>query len=95
MRGKIRERYYFFLALLEAIGIIWARTKHTLRDALDVFMALVRLLLDAETLKNKLCAVLMILCTLPVIFLDGDATATVFIGMIAVPMFFARENWIL
>lgn len=27
-------------------------------------------------------------------FLDGDATATVFVSMFAVPMFFAKENWI-
>lgn len=48
-----------------------------------------------ELLKNKLYAVLLILCTLPVVFLDGDATATVFMALIAVPMFFAKENWIL
>ena len=37
---------------------------------------------------------LLIACTLPVMLLEGDATATVFIAMIAVPMFFAKENWI-
>lgn len=48
-----------------------------------------------ELIRNKLYAVLLILCTLPIVFLDGDATATVFMAMIAVPMFFAKENWIL
>lgn len=48
-----------------------------------------------ETLKNKLCAVLLILCTLPVVFLEGDATATVFMMLFAVPMFFSKEPWIL
>ena len=32
--------------------------------------------------------------TLPVMLLEGDATATVFMAMIAVPTFFAKENWI-
>ena len=45
-------------------------------------------------MKNKLYALLLIACTLPVMFLEGDATATVFVSMIAVPMFFAKENWI-
>ena len=48
-----------------------------------------------ELIRNKLYALLLIACTLPVMFLEGDATATVFIAMIAVPMFFAKENWIL
>lgn len=48
-----------------------------------------------ELIRNKLYALLLIACTLPVMFLEGDATATVFISMIAVPMFFAKENWIL
>lgn len=45
--------------------------------------------------QNKLIAVLLLLCTLPVVFLDGDATATVFMGLIAAPMFFSKEPWIL
>lgn len=63
--------------------------------ARNILIPVMWFLFDEKTAKNKLYALLMILCTLPVIFLDGDATATVFIGMIAVPMFFARENWIL
>ena len=47
-----------------------------------------------ELVRNKLYALLLIACTLPVIFMEGDATATVFVSMIAVPMFFAKENWI-
>ena len=47
-----------------------------------------------ELLQNKLCAILLILCTLPVMLLEGDATATVFVGFIAVPMFFAKESWV-
>lgn len=38
-----------------------------------------------ELMKNKLYAVLLILCTLPVVFLDGDATATVFMRDILTP----------
>ena len=50
--------------------------------------------MNGKLLPNKLYAILLILCTIPITFLDGDATATVFIAMIAVPMFFAKENWI-
>lgn len=49
---------------------------------------------NRELLRNKLYALLLIACTLPVMFMDGDATATVFVSFIAVPMFFAKEQWI-
>lgn len=94
MRAKIQERYYFLLTLIEAAGIAFGRTSRTLWDRLDILIATVCLVLDVELLKNKLCAILLILCTLPVVFLDGDATATVFIAFIAVPMFFAKEPWL-
>ena len=94
MMTKIQEGYYFLLVLLDAAGMAWARTKRTLRDLLDILIALVGLLFDSRTLKNKLYALLLIGCTLPVMFLEGDATATVFVGFIAVPMFFAKESWV-
>lgn len=94
MMTKLQEGYYFLLVLLDAAGMAWARTKRTLRDLLDILIALVGLLFDSRTLKNKLYALLLIGCTLPVMFLEGDATATVFVGFIAVPMFFAKESWI-
>ena len=43
--------------------------------------------------KNKLAAVGLILATVPCILLEGDATATVFVAMFAVPMFFSRQQW--
>lgn len=47
-----------------------------------------------ETLKNKLCAIGLLTCgSIPALIID-DATALVFMGMIAVPLFFARKNWI-
>lgn len=94
MMTKLQEGYYFLLVLLDAVGMAWARTKRTLRDLLDILIALAGLLFDSRTLKNKLYALLLIGCTLPVMFLEGDATATVFVGFIAVPMFFAKESWI-
>lgn len=94
MMTKLQEGYYFLLVLLDAAGMAWARTKRTLRDLLDILIALVGLLFDSRTLKNKLYALLLIGCTLPVMFLEGDATATVFVGFIAVPMFFAKESWV-
>lgn len=95
VRAKIQERYYFFLALTEAIGIVLSQGVRTLHERLDIFLAAASLAFDVELLKNKLYAVLLILCTLPVVFLDGDATVTVFMAFIAVPMFFAKETWIL
>ena len=47
-----------------------------------------------KTFKNKLYAVGLMLCGSVPTFLEQDATALVFIGMIAVPLFFAKENWI-
>lgn len=87
MRTKTQKRWYLFLGLIEAICIVLCRKVQALRDRLDI-------LVDTDLLKNKLCAVLLILCTLPVVFLDGDATATVFMAMFAVPMFFAKKPWI-
>lgn len=48
-----------------------------------------------ETLKNKLYAVVLLAAGIvTTIVSDGDATALVLIGGIAVPLFFAKENWI-
>lgn len=95
MVAKLKERWYIFLAMTDAVGMSLARTRRTLRDLLDVILAAASLLIGTETLKNKLYAVLLMLCTLPVVFLEGDATASVLIAFIAVPMFFSKENWIL
>ena len=94
MLAKLQERWYFLLVLMDAVGMAWARTRRTLRDLLDILVALVGLLLDTKTLRNKFYAILLIACTLPIVLLEGDATATVFVAVIAVPMFFAKENWI-
>ena len=61
---------------------------------LDIIVALVGLLFDTETLMNKIYALLLIASTLPVMLLEGDATAMVFMAMFAVPTFFAKENCI-
>ncbi len=47
-----------------------------------------------KTLKNKLiCCSITYLWYLPVL-IDKDATALVFFAFIAIPLFFAKENWI-
>lgn len=61
---------------------------------LNLLATVVRFLFDAKTLKNKLYAMGLIACSLPIIWLDNDATATVFISIFAIPLFFAKENWI-
>ncbi len=46
-------------------------------------------------MRNKLCALILIaLGVLPVV-VDKDITALFFFSLFAVPMFFAKENWIL
>lgn len=49
---------------------------------------------DMDLVRNKLAAVALVALTIPCMALDGDATATVFMAMIAVPMFFSRKPWI-
>lgn len=94
MLDRIQEHYYSLLVLLDAGRMAWGRTRRTFRDLLDILIALAGLRFDSRTLKNKLYAILLISCTLPVMFLEGDVTATAFMGLIATPIFFAKENWI-
>ena len=60
MLAKLQERWYFLLVLLDAAGIAWVRTRRTFRSLLDILVALVGLLLDTETLRNKIYALLLI-----------------------------------
>jgi hypothetical protein len=48
-----------------------------------------------ETYKNKLCAIVLLIGGMLPILIDGDGTALLFFGCIAVPMFFAKKNWML
>lgn len=41
---------------------------------------------------QKIVAVLFVALTIPVIILNGDATATVVILFLAVPMFFSKKK---
>lgn len=47
-----------------------------------------------KTLKNKLYAILLLVCGYMPVLIDKDGTALVFFGCIAIPLFFAKENWI-
>lgn len=47
-----------------------------------------------KTLKNKLYAVVLLICGYLPVLIDKDATALVFFAFIAIPLFFAKENWI-
>ena len=46
------------------------------------------------TFMNKLCAIILLMIGLLVCMLTDDATGLVFIACIAVPLFFARKNYI-
>ncbi len=48
---------------------------------------------NIELLPNKLLSVLLLVVGLFTASIDGDGTALLFISLIAVPMFIAKENW--
>lgn len=47
-----------------------------------------------KTWKNKLSAITLLGCGYMSVLIENDATAFVFMAMFAVPLFFAKENWI-
>lgn len=47
-----------------------------------------------RTAENKIIALVLVLGSLIPMMIDGDATALVFMSMIAIPLFFANENCI-
>lgn len=49
----------------------------------------------SRTWKNKLGAVALLALSTAPIFIDGDATALVFMACFAVPMFFSKNDWFL
>lgn len=49
---------------------------------------------NMKTWKNKLSAIVLLACGYVGIPLENDATALVFMAMFAIPLFFAKENWI-
>lgn len=46
-----------------------------------------------RTFKNKLLALFMLICGVAVWAIGSDATALVFLAMIAVPLFVTKEDW--
>lgn len=48
-----------------------------------------------RTWKNKITAIVLILGGMLPVALDGDGTALLFFGCIAIPMFFAKKNWMM
>ena len=48
-----------------------------------------------ELLKNKVYSLLFILMGFLSVFIEYDATAFVFTLMFGIPLFFAKENWII
>jgi hypothetical protein len=49
---------------------------------------------NMKTWKNKLSAIAMLGCGYLGVLIENDATALVFLAMLAVPRFFAKENWV-
>lgn len=48
-----------------------------------------------DLIKNKVYSVGLILIGIIPVLIEGDATALVFFLMIGIPLFFAKENWII
>lgn len=48
-----------------------------------------------NTYVNKIIATILFICGYATTLLDNDATAFLLIMLIAVPLFFAKDNWIL
>lgn len=48
-----------------------------------------------ELLKNKICAVSFIGVSVLTVPIEHDATALIFACVVGIPLFFAKENWIL
>ena len=44
-------------------------------------------------IKQKIAAVIMIILTLPVVFLEHDITSTIFMSFFSIPMFFGKKEW--
>lgn len=47
-----------------------------------------------KTLKNKLWATILLVLGYITLLISNDATAMIFLMIIAVPLLFAKENWI-
>ena len=52
-------------------------------------------MLQRKLLKNKLYALVLILIGLVSILIERDGTFFIFALMIGLPLFFAKENWIM
>lgn len=69
-------------------NLIW-----TLRCIFDYIYGWLDARYDRGLARNKLAAVALVALTIPCMVLEGNATATVLMVLIAVPMFFSREPW--
>lgn len=47
-----------------------------------------------KTLKNKVCALLLLMVGVVPILIEGDASFLVFAACLGIPLFFAKRNWI-
>lgn len=47
-----------------------------------------------ELMKNKIMSIILMVIGVLSIFIEGDATFTIFSLMIGLPLFFAKKNWI-
>ncbi len=50
---------------------------------------------NQELVRNRVYSLALMGVASLMTAIDGDATAIVIVSLIAVPMFFAKENWIL
>lgn len=51
--------------------------------------------MNNSTLANKVVSVILLIASLPVVILELDITCLVLMSMVAVPLFFAKSNYII
>lgn len=49
---------------------------------------------NSELIKNKIAAILLLVIGFLTMLIDNDGTAFLLIALVAIPLFFAKENWI-
>ena len=47
-----------------------------------------------KNVKNKVYAIALLALSLMTLAIDRDATASIIMSFISVPMFFAKESWV-
>ncbi len=68
--------------------------KNLRKNESEIMKGLIKLT-KCKTFKNKLYALgLILLGIISAVLLEGDITVLIFVSLIAIPLFFSKDNWI-